>query len=131
MHLLDDRVQQHKERQEDEEPNRCLIGSLEFAVRVGVSRVSRCGGPPSRPSPSREATKQAPNRRFRSRLVQHSESQHQRKSADKLKVDIAGFVDPFVRAEGERRCINREAVTPNRLARSRSTDPVFLTAVRI
>lgn len=37
MHLLDDRVEQHEDRQEHEEPNdRGLRAARELAVRVGI-----------------------------------------------------------------------------------------------
>ena len=41
IHLLDDRIKQHEDGQEDEEPRR--FGSRsEFAVRVGVSSERHC-----------------------------------------------------------------------------------------
>lgn len=69
VHLLGNRVEQHKDRQKDEEPNRCLIGSREFAVRIGI-RCVRCGGRRPSGSPSSgEATEPPANRGFRRRPV--------------------------------------------------------------
>lgn len=39
MHLLDDRVEQHKDRQEDEEPHCNRFGLRKFTVWIGVGRV--------------------------------------------------------------------------------------------
>ncbi|MCK1288366.1 hypothetical protein IVB41_31125 [Bradyrhizobium sp. 44] len=42
MHLLDDRIEQHEDRQEDEGPDRRLIGSSELAF--GLLSVAEGGG---------------------------------------------------------------------------------------
>lgn len=98
MHLLDGRVEQNEDRQEGEEPNRCLILSREFAVRIGVGSkaaeraadVSRSGRAGDEPSLPEEA---CPSLR--------SEREHKREFAHPFKIDIAAFVQPFMRAIGK------------------------------
>lgn len=60
-----------------------------------------------------------------------SNRQHQRELSHELKINMTGGVNPLVRAEGERRGTDLQAVTSYRLASAQAASPFCKSAVRI